>query len=202
MTWTGQCSPWRCRAAPRSPWTERNTTGSSGSASLKLDGAAAPRKSPLPSWPGVSRQASADALCGPGHAAVDGKKGGALFVGETLIDAYGVLGSRRGGLIRCIAHGRVDEARLGEQRFRGNVEGVRNGFKHPHRRLVQATLNLAQVRVGQAGQLRELAQRQVGHLALGTDEGAKRLAALMPCVGHRRPLMQTMLSEKRRSCRG
>jgi len=49
---------------------------------------------------------------------------------------------------------------------------------------VQPALELAEVGVGQAGQLGELPERQVGHLPLGVDEGAERLALRLPRIAH------------------
>jgi hypothetical protein len=49
---------------------------------------------------------------------------------------------------------------------------------------VQAPLDLAEVRIGQAGQLGELAERQVGALALLADEGAERFPLRFPRVRH------------------
>jgi len=124
------------------------------------------------------------------HAAVDRDQGGLLLPGETSVRADRVLGQRgaRLGLAgvggrRAGGH-RVDQAGLGEQRLRRHVERVGDGLEHPDRGLVQAALDLAQVRVGQVGQLRELAERQVGHPALAADEGAERLPLRLPGVLH------------------
>src|SRR6185312_2694754 len=57
-------------------------------------------------------------------------------------------------------------------------------LEHPYRGLVQAPLDLAEVRIGQAGQLGELAERQVGTLALLADEGAERFSLRFPRVRH------------------
>jgi len=43
------------------------------------------------------------------------------------------------------------------------------------RGLVQATLDLAEIRVGDLGQRRELAKREVRQLALSADEAPKRV---------------------------
>src|SRR5262249_31631592 len=50
--------------------------------------------------------------------------------------------------------------------------------------LVQPALQLAEVGIGQAGQVRELPERQVGHLPLGADKGAKRLLLRLPRIAH------------------
>ena len=124
------------------------------------------------------------------HAAVDGDQGRLLLVAEAFVGADRVLGRRRfrGVAVRGFARGAgghlVDEAGLGHQRLRGDVERVGDLLEHAHRGLVQAALDLAEVRVRQVGQLRELAQGQVGHPALGADEGAERLPLRLPWVLH------------------
>jgi methylenetetrahydrofolate dehydrogenase (NADP+) / methenyltetrahydrofolate cyclohydrolase len=57
-----------------------------------------------------------------------------------------------------VARHHVDQACLGKQGLRRQVERVGDLPEHAHRRLVQAALDLAQVRVRQAGQLRELTE--------------------------------------------
>jgi hypothetical protein len=74
----------------------------------------------------------------------------------------------------------VDQARLRHQRLRGDVQGIGDGLEHADRGLVQAPLDLAQVRVGQAGHLGQLPQRQISPLALLADEGAERLSLGIP----------------------
>ena len=59
---------------------------------------------------------------------------------------------------------------------------------------MQASLDLAEVGVGQAGHLGELAEREVGPLTLLTDEGAERFPLGLPQVGHGPPpCSQTMV---------
>src|SRR5271165_4114879 len=53
---------------------------------------------------------------------------------------------------------------------------------------MQASLDLAEVWVGQLGSLGELAERQVGQLALAPDEGAERFHLRVPGFVHRSPL--------------
>src|SRR6266702_1278746 len=89
------------------------------------------------------------------------------------------------GVLAGLASGMFQQAGLGEQAFRGHVERVGQQPQHPHRRLVQAALDLAQVRVGEAGQLGELTERQVGQLALAPDEAAQGLHLGVPWVYHR-----------------
>ena len=57
-------------------------------------------------------------------------------------------------------------------------------FIYAYGRLVQATLHLAQVGVGEAGHLRELAQGQVGQLPLSADEGAEGFPLGVPGFWH------------------
>jgi methylenetetrahydrofolate dehydrogenase (NADP+) / methenyltetrahydrofolate cyclohydrolase len=128
---------------------------------------------------------------GPGlaeHAAVDRDQGRLLLLAETLVDADRVLGLHqlRVGAVRvrlALGH-RVDQAGLGHQRFRGQIKRVGDGLEYPHRGLVQAPLDLAEVGVRQMGQLGELPQRQVRHPALAADEGAERLPLRLPRVLH------------------
>ena len=64
---------------------------------------------------------------------------------------------------------------------------VERGLHQPSVRVLRAisdALNLAEVRVRQAGQLGELAKGKVGHLALGADEGTERLPLRLPRVRH------------------
>src|SRR5690242_17392387 len=123
------------------------------------------------------------------HAAVDGDQGGLLVVAEARVGGDSLLGAPGVRLVGVRGLGgpdghRVDQAGLGEERFRGNVERAGECLEHADGRLVQAPLDLAEVRVGQAGQLGELAERQVGALALLTDEGAKCLPLRFPRVRH------------------
>src|SRR5580704_462358 len=140
------------------------------------------------------------------HAAVDGDQGRLLLLAEPFVGADRVLG-RRGGLrggLRAAAVARrvggdlVDEAGLGHQRLRGHVERVGELLEHAHRGLVQAALDLAEVRVRQVGQLRELAQGQVGHPALGADKGAKRLPLGLPWIRHSHLLVLANYSTRQR----
>jgi hypothetical protein len=80
--------------------------------------------------------------------------------------------------------GMLQQAGLGEQGLRGHVERVGQQPQDAHRRLVQAALDLAQVRVREAGQLRKLAERQVRQLSLAMDEAAQGLHLGIPCVCH------------------
>jgi len=57
---------------------------------------------------------------------------------------------------------------LRQQRFGGQVERLGDQLEDTDGGLVQAALDLAQVGVGDARQLRKLAKREVGELALAT----------------------------------
>jgi anti-anti-sigma factor len=147
---------------------------------LAVSGAAVPRIFELtgidriiPSFTSLE-EALAETLAGTGplpladlaeHAAVDGDQGRLLFLAEALVGADRILG--RPGRLRAGARFRdpdcrvgrdlVDEAGLGHQRLRGNVERVGDLLEHAHRGLVQAALDLAEVRVRQVRQFRQLA---------------------------------------------
>jgi anti-sigma B factor antagonist len=146
---------------------------------LAVSGAAVPRIFELtgidriiPSFTSLE-EALAETLAGTGplpladlaeHAAVDGDQGRLLFLAEALVGADRILG--RPGRLRAGARFRdpdcrvgrdlVDEAGLGHQRLRGNVERVGDLLEYAHRGLVQAALDLAEVRVRQVGQFRQL----------------------------------------------
>ena len=140
------------------------------------------------------------------HAAVDGDQGRLLFLAEAFVGADRILGRR--GRLRAgacfrnpacrVGRDLVDEAGLGHQRLRGNVERVGDLLEHAHRGLVQAALDLAEVRVRQVGQFRELAQGQVGHPALSADEGAERLPLGLPRVLHGHLLVLANYSTRQR----
>jgi methylenetetrahydrofolate dehydrogenase (NADP+)/methenyltetrahydrofolate cyclohydrolase len=94
------------------------------------------------------------------HASVDRDHGGLLVLGEAGVGPDRVLGGRSVrvgagilGLVLAGYHG-VDQAGLGEQGLGGHVEGVGDLLEDPHRGLVQAALDLAEVGVGQLGQVR------------------------------------------------
>jgi anti-anti-sigma factor len=146
---------------------------------LAVSGAAVPRIFELtgidriiPSFASLD-EALAETLAGTGplpradlteHAAVDGDQGRLLFLAEALVGADRILGRR--GRLRAgacfrnpacrVGRDLVDEAGLGHQRLRGNVERVGDLLEHAHRGLVQAALDLAEVRVRQVRQFREL----------------------------------------------
>jgi adenylate kinase len=131
------------------------------------------------------------------HAPVDGDERRLLIVAQPLVGrdrglgplvAAGLSGVRGRGVRSSGPGHRVDQARLRQQGLGGQVEPVRDRLEHAHRRLVQAALDLAQIRVGQAGPLGQLAQRQVGQLALRADEGAECLPLRLPRVRHDRRL--------------
>jgi anti-anti-sigma factor len=126
----------------------------------------------IPSFTSLE-EALAETLAGTGplpradlaeHAAVDGDQGCLLFLAEALVGADRILGRRRrlrawarfGDAACRVGRDLVDEAGLGHQRLRGNVERVGDLLEHAHRGLVQAALDLAEVRVRQVGQFREL----------------------------------------------
>src|SRR5579863_6081644 len=141
------------------------------------------------------------------HAAVDGDQGRLLLRAEAFVRADRVLGRRGLGDVVSLVGADlarrhlVDQAGLGHQRLRGQVERVGDLLEHAHRRLVQAALDLAEVRVREVGQLRELAQRQVGHPALGPDEGAERLPLGLPRVLHGHLLIPAKYSTRQHSGR-
>src|SRR6266702_2352928 len=123
----------------------------------------------------------------PEHAPVHREQRGLLLVVEPGIGTDHRLPRARAAtaVLAGLASGMLQQAGLGEQAFRGHVERVGQQPQHPHRRLVQAALDLAQVRVGEAGQLGELTERQVGQLALAPDEAAQGLHLGVPWVYHR-----------------
>src|ERR1700683_3348428 len=115
----------------------------------------------IPSFTSLE-EALAETLAGTGpvaladlaeHAAVDGDQGRLLFLAEALVGADRILGRRgrlraraRFGDAACrVGRDLVDEAGLGHQRLRGNVERVGDLLEHAHRGLVQAALDLAEV---------------------------------------------------------
>src|SRR6266487_3064951 len=116
------------------------------------------------------------------HAAEDGDQGCLLRLGQVGVGADGDLYLWRG--VAAVATV-VEQAGLGEEGLGGQVERSGDRLQHPDRGLVQAALQLAQVGVGDAGQLGQLAQGQVGELALHTDEGAERLHLRLPRIGGR-----------------
>jgi hypothetical protein len=116
------------------------------------------------------------------HGPVDVDQGLFLVVGQDRVGADGRLDRGPGGgraLLAVLEQPGLDQQGLGRE-----VEGVGDRLEHPDRRLVQAPLQLAQVRVGDLGHLGQLPQRQVGQLALGPDEGAEGLHLRLPWVVH------------------
>src|SRR5215471_12618213 len=139
-------------------------------------------------WWGASvTRAPGGALRLPGweHAPVDRYQRGLLVLREAPVGAdRGLRGQVRGSWLARAGVGRDDKARLGQQRLGGHVQRVGDQLEYPDGGLVQPAFQLAEVGVGQARQLRELPQRQVSHLSLGADEGAKRLPLRFPRIGH------------------
>src|ERR1041384_597905 len=84
-----------------------------------------------------------------------------------------------GRVRRCRA---IEQADLVEQAFGGNLQAVGDRLQDFGRRLVNAALDLREVRVGHLGDLRQLAQRQVCEPALRADELTERLPRVF--LGH------------------
>jgi len=110
-------------------------------------------------------------LVGLEIAAVDRQEGDALVLGQPRVRANGPV-SGFGVLAGLILsqHPCVLKQRLGR-----DVERVSDRTQDVQRGLVQATLDLAEIRVGDLGQRRELAKREVRQLALSADEAPKRV---------------------------
>src|SRR5947209_11206753 len=103
------------------------------------------------------------------EAAVHPEQSFALGLGEARVvaDAGVGIGLLTGGDIVSHSSGPTG---LCQQLVGGQPERIRDGPQHRQRGLVQATLDLAEVGVGNPGQGCHLAQRQVGQLPLGSDE--------------------------------
>ena len=69
--------------------------------------------------------------------------------------------------------GLVEAGDLGQQGVGRQVERFGDGADDCYRRLMQTSLDLAQVRVGDAGQLGQLPQGELGQLALRSEIGAE-----------------------------
>ena len=79
----------------------------------------------------------------------------------------------------------VEQAGLLEDRLGRDLECLGELLEHPHRRGVQATLELAQVRVRDLRPRRKLAKRELRELALRPDVLAERLDLPLPGIlGH------------------
>ena len=81
----------------------------------------------------------------------------------------------------------MQQACLGQQCLGGDVQRIGDQPDDPDRRLMQAALDLAEIRVGQLRALGQLPQGEVGQLALVADEGAERLHLGVPGICHRCP---------------
>jgi len=69
------------------------------------------------------------------------------------------------------------------QDVRRDLQVAGDRVEHLLRGLPQAALDLREVRIGDPRELRQLAQRDLLHLALAADEGAERGFAFL-IVGH------------------
>ena len=79
----------------------------------------------------------------------------------------------------------LEQARTLEHRLGRHVERVGEGFQDANRGRMHPALELTQVGIRHLRTRREVAQRQVGELALGMEELAERLELLLPrIVGH------------------
>ena len=65
---------------------------------------------------------------------------------------------------------RIEDAGTDVQRFCGHPKRLGQLLQHLSRGLAEATLNLAQVGIGDTGLFRELSQRQLGRPALTGNE--------------------------------
>src|SRR5579863_1478767 len=71
------------------------------------------------------------------------------------------------------AFGIVQQSRLGIHRRRRDVERVGNALEHVGRGLVKPPLNLAEIWIGDLGDFRQLAHREIRKLALAANEVAE-----------------------------
>src|SRR6266550_2630996 len=120
-------------------------------------------------------------LGSPTHeAAVDGEEGLLLAVGEGRVEADRCLGGRRlqglavlPGVLGSVRFRALEQAGLGEQRLRRDVERGRDRAQHANGGFVEAALDLAEVRVGHLGEFCHLPQGEIGEPPLGADEATE-----------------------------
>src|ERR1035437_3633480 len=88
--------------------------------------------------------------------AVDAEQCSALRFGQSTVVPNSILG-------RFVVQrfGAADQARMLEQRLRGDVQRVCDRPEHPDGWLVQPALHLAQGRIGDLGQRGQLSERQI-----------------------------------------
>ncbi len=90
-----------------------------------------------------------------------------------------VRGLRADGIRQCI-----EQARLGQQHLGGYVQRPGEQLEHPDGGLVHAALKLAEIGIGQAAELGQLAEREVRELSLAADEGPECLHLGIPLIRH------------------
>src|SRR4051812_17376006 len=105
------------------------------------------------------------------EAPVDAEQGEALRLGQPGVLLDGGFRVLPGGL---------DESRADEERGERDLERVGDGGQDPQGGFVQAALELAEVRVGDLGALRELAQREPGGHPLRSQVRAQRVEPRLP----------------------
>src|SRR5438477_4383966 len=120
-----------------------------------------------------SRRRSAVAACC--HiAAVDGEEGFLLAFRQSRVGADGDFGggsraARASGALFTALH----QARLGQQGFCREIQGLGDGTEHADRRFVKAALYLAEVGVRDVRSLGELPERELRELPLSANELAQ-----------------------------
>jgi hypothetical protein len=95
------------------------------------------------------------------------------------------IGQDLTGQIRCTRR-RVEDARLHVQRLRGDAQGPRDLLQDGGGGAPQASLDLAEVRIGYAGELGESPQGEAGCVPLLTDEAAELAPTVARVAPHRR----------------
>ena len=78
---------------------------------------------------------------------------------------------------------RIEDAGTDIQRFRGHPKRLGQLLQHLSRRLAEASFDLAQVGIGDAGLFRELSQRQLRRTALTGDKFTERADLARDLVG-------------------
>src|SRR5205814_8569920 len=96
----------------------------------------------------------------------------------------GGLGVEQGGAVDRRAAGLLvaEEAGLSEQGLGRDVQGPGDRLQDPDRRLVQAALDLAEVGVGDVGQVRQLAEGEIRQSPLTANEGPQPLQLIPPGI--------------------
>jgi len=109
---------------------------------------------------------------GRDEASVHAQQRGPLRLGELRVaeDRGFRLAQAGWAIVRLVPQ----DARAGERRSQRHAQGGRDGSQHSERRLVHSTLQLAEISVGDFGELSELAQRQLGGQTLRAQQRTER----------------------------